>query len=118
LRLKKLRDGVLLSQERYVNDILIRPGMNRCKEIDTPLSSSEKISAYDGHPLGIEDITWYQSLVGSLQYLTLTRPDIAFVVNKVCQFLHAPTTTHWSLVKKDITIREGYSEDGIKHWSV
>ena len=38
--------------------------------------------------------------MGALQYLTLTRPDISYAVNKVCQYLHAPSTTHWTAVKR------------------
>ena len=47
-----------------------------------------------------EDSTKYRSLVGALQYLTLTRSDISFVVNKVCQLLHAPTSSHWTATKR------------------
>jgi histone deacetylase 1/2 len=39
-------------------------------------------------------------MVGALQYLTLTRPDISYAVNKVCQYLHAPTTLHWTTAKR------------------
>jgi hypothetical protein len=49
--------------------------------------------------LGEKDSVQYWSIVGALQYLTLTRPDLSFSVNKVCQFLHAPTTLHWMSVK-------------------
>lgn len=73
--------------------------MNKCKPVSTPLSVSGKLYAMEGEPLGLEDSTWYSSLVGALQYLTLTRPDISFSVNKVCQFLHSPTTQHWGAVK-------------------
>jgi hypothetical protein len=50
--------------------------------------------------LNSSDSTRYRSIVGGLQYLTLTRPDLAFAVNKVCQFLHTPTSVHWSAVKR------------------
>jgi histone deacetylase 1/2 len=53
-------------------------------------------------------------MVGALQYLTLTRPDICFVVNKVCQFLHAPTTTHWSAVKRILCYIHGSLSLGLK----
>ena len=75
-------------------------GMKKCKSPLTPLSSSERISGYEGEPLQEVESTRYRSTVGALQYLTLTRPDISFAVNKVCQYLHAPTTAHWSAVKR------------------
>ena len=74
--------------------------MNQCKAFSTPLSALEKIFLHEGDPLGAEDSTRYRSIVGGLQYLTLTRSDISFLVNKVCQFLHAPTTIHWTAVKR------------------
>ena len=99
IEVKRGSNGMILSQEKYANDVLKRSGMNRCKPVDTPLSSSEKLSITDGDCLGPDDATRYRSVVGALQYLTLTRPNISFSVNKVCQFLHAPTTVHWSTMK-------------------
>ena len=46
------------------------------------------------------DPTHYRSLVGGLQYLTFTRPDLSYSVNFVCQFMHAPTIAHYQLVKR------------------
>jgi hypothetical protein len=74
--------------------------MLNCKAAVTLLSTSEKLSGQQGEPLAVEDATKYCSIVGALQYLTLTRPDIAFAVNKVCQYLHNPTSTHWTTVKR------------------
>jgi hypothetical protein len=74
--------------------------MSSCKPVSTPISTSEKLSAFVGTSMGPNDATNYRSVVGALQYLTLTRPDISFAVNKVCQFLHAPTEVHWSAVKR------------------
>jgi hypothetical protein len=66
----------------------------------------EKLSAYIGEPLGPIDATNHQSIVGGLQYLTLTRPDISFSVNKICQFLHAPTTLHLMDAKRVLDMYE------------
>lgn len=93
-------DGLVLSQGRYAMDIISRAGMKNCKPVDTLMATSVKLSIEEGDRLSANDATKYRSLVGALQYLTLTRPDISFVVNKVCQFLHAPTTSHLSAVKR------------------
>jgi hypothetical protein len=89
-----------LSQQKYTADLLQRAGMTTCKPAPTPLSSSSKFSAHDGVLLSPEDATKYHIVVGALQYLTLTRPDISFSVNKVCQYIHAPTSIHWTAVKR------------------
>lgn len=75
---------------------------------------SEKLSLVSGTPLSSEEATKYRSLVGALQYLTLTRPDISFCVNKVCQFLHAPTTDHLTAVKRILRYIKGSAQIGLK----
>jgi histone deacetylase 1/2 len=100
IEVKKIQDGLVLTKEKYASDLLVKLSMNKCKSSPTPLSASAKLSAHEGDALGPEDSTRYRSVVGALQYLTLTRPDISFSVNKVCQYLHAPTTVHWTSVKR------------------
>jgi len=114
IEVKKAPDGLVLSQGRYVTDVLKRSGMDNAKPVDTPLPTSEKLSLTAGDPLGPEDATRYRSLVGALQYLTLTRPDISFSVNRVCQFLYAPTTVHWSAVKRILRYVRGTMHHGLK----
>jgi histone deacetylase 1/2 len=94
IEVKRNKEGLLMSQERYALDVLKRTGMDKCKPISTPMSNTEKLSIMSGSRLGSDDSNRYRSVVGALQYLTMTRPDIFFVVNKVCRFLYAPTTTH------------------------
>jgi histone deacetylase 1/2 len=94
IEVKKVNDKLLLTQEKYATDLLKKVRMEDCKSAPTPLSTSDQLSLTSGTPLGHDDCTQFRSIVGELQYLTLTRPDLAFSVNKVCQYLHAPTTEH------------------------
>jgi histone deacetylase 1/2 len=100
IEVTKTRDGLLVTHAKYAKDILQRVGMLGCKSAPTPLSSIEQLSLMDGTPLGPDDNTQYRSIVGGLQYLTLTRPDLSYSVNKVCQYLYVPTTKHWTTVKR------------------
>jgi histone deacetylase 1/2 len=114
IEVSKVRDGILLTQEKYANDVLERAGMTQCKPVNSPLSTTEKLSRFEGSVLGPKDATNCRSIVGALQYLTLTRPDISFAVNKVCQFLHAPTTTHWAAVKRILRYLKQSTRVGLK----
>ncbi|XP_021831397.1 uncharacterized protein LOC110771407 [Prunus avium] len=62
------------------------------------MASSTKLSKIGGEPLA--NPQQYRSIAGALQYVTLTRPELAFSVNKVCQFMYNPTTEHWTAVKR------------------
>jgi hypothetical protein len=97
---KHLPDGISSSQEKYAIDLLHRVGMLSCKPVPTPMATSTNLLAHDGERLGPEDMKNYRSVVGALQYLSHTRPDLAFAINKVCQYLQAPTTVHWMTIKR------------------
>lgn len=90
--------GVFISQSKYAAGVIIKAGMLGKKSCSTPCLPYAKLVKDDG-PL-FEDVTHYRSIVGCLQYLTFSRPDIAYSVNTVCQFMQAPTETHYASVKR------------------
>jgi hypothetical protein len=94
----RVTNGLHLSQSRYISDILTRTKMSTAKPISSPMAANSSLSKFSGSSFG--DITLYRSTVGALQYLSLTRPDIAFAVSKVSQFMHDPRDIHWSAVKR------------------
>ncbi|WJZ95273.1 hypothetical protein VitviT2T_014054 [Vitis vinifera] len=106
------RNGLLLSQRRYIKDLLTRTNMQAAKPVHTPLPiSSSFIKLSSGSPLS--DPMEYRAIVGSLQYLSLTRLDISFTVNKMSQFMHQPTDEHWTLVKRILCYLSGTVNDGL-----
>uniref|UniRef100_A0A2N9F7S6 Integrase catalytic domain-containing protein n=1 Tax=Fagus sylvatica TaxID=28930 RepID=A0A2N9F7S6_FAGSY len=88
--------GYYLSQAKYASDLLSRAGLTDTKVVSTPLEMNARLTPLDGTPLS--DATLYRQLVGSLVYLTVTRPDIAHAVHLVSQFLSAPHSTHYAAV--------------------
>ena len=73
-------------------DILTDTGMLDCKPIDTPMVPNVKLVPSQGELL--RDPGSYRRLVGKLNYLTITRPDISFPVSVVIQFLQSPCDSH------------------------
>lgn len=90
--------GLFLFQHIYIRDLLQRHQLDGMKEAVTPMSSTGKLLLVDRSPS--TDASVYRSVIGSLQYLSLTRPDIAYTVNKLAQYMHAPTQVHWAAAKR------------------
>jgi hypothetical protein len=87
--------------------------MEGAKPAFTPCTSEGKLSRFDGDPL-VDPID-YRHMVGALQYCTLTRPDIAYSVNQLCQFLHAPTTLHLTAAKRVLRYLKGTTTYGLHY---
>ncbi|XP_075521494.1 uncharacterized protein LOC142554709 [Primulina tabacum] len=100
-----------LSQSKYIHDLLKKTYMDNAKSLPTPMVSGLKLSSKDTEPFS--DATLYRSTVGALQYLTITRPEIAFNVNKVCQFVQSPCLSHWKAVKRILRYLNGTSNHGL-----
>ena len=90
--------GLYLSQHRYILDLLIRSQMDKAKPCVTPMSTSQPLIKFVGIPF--HDPHLHRSIVGGLQYLSFTRPDLAFVVHKVSKYMQNPIEPHWATVKR------------------
>ncbi|GJV87666.1 retrovirus-related pol polyprotein from transposon TNT 1-94 [Tanacetum coccineum] len=88
--------GYLLSQSKYIGDLLDRARITYKMVEDISIDAKAKYTPPNGDPL--PDPSLYRTIVGSLVYLTVTRPDISYVVHIVSQFVLAPTTVHWVAV--------------------
>nr|CAB3497378.1 unnamed protein product [Digitaria exilis] len=108
--------GLFLHQRQYALDILERAGMADCKPCATPVDTQGKLSAEESHP--VADPTAYQSLAGALQYLTFTRPDIAYAVQQICLHMHDPREAHLAALKRLLRYVRGTVDCGLTlHWS-
>ncbi|XP_021974939.1 uncharacterized mitochondrial protein AtMg00810-like [Helianthus annuus] len=96
--------GTFLSQAEYAHDILACASLLEAKQIATPLTTTETFSSNGDQ---FHDPTLYRSLVGALQYLTITRPDLSYAVNQDSQHLQSPTTAHFQSVKRILRYVKG-----------
>ncbi|KAK5839222.1 hypothetical protein PVK06_007996 [Gossypium arboreum] len=91
-------DGLVLNKKKYILDLLKKASMDKSNSSPTRMVSTYRLSAHEGS--SVDDEIFFRSIVGALQYVVITRPDIAFSVNKVCQFMHRPLDTHFKAVKR------------------
>lgn len=107
---------IKLTQTKYIKDLLNRTNLSTCKPCPTPSCPNLKLSLNDSPPFS--DPSLYRSVVGALQYLTLTRPDIAYYVNKLSQYLQKPTQNHWKFCKRILRYLNGTLYFGLSFFSV
>ncbi|GAU29576.1 hypothetical protein TSUD_153260 [Trifolium subterraneum] len=103
--------GISLSQRQYCLELLAETGDLGCKPSSVPMDPGHKLHHDDSTPH--QDITGYRTLVGKLLYLTNTRPDIAFPVQQLCQFLDCPTVLHYKEAHKVLRYLKGCPGTGL-----
>ncbi|XP_059289573.1 uncharacterized mitochondrial protein AtMg00810-like [Lycium ferocissimum] len=111
IELMRSQKGILLNQRKYTLELISNAGLSGAKPASTPMELNSRLTTveYDevankvesdgmgkkiDHPL-LSDVHSYQQLIRKLIYLTITRPDICFVVQALSQFMQQPKKSHW-----------------------
>ena len=102
-----------LSQSKYLVDLLNKVKMQDCTPCSTPMAANVPFTKTDSELFA--DATLYRSIIGALQYATLTKPEIAFPINKLSQFLAAPTINHWQACKRILRYLKGTMHIGLQY---
>ncbi|GJW59230.1 retrovirus-related pol polyprotein from transposon TNT 1-94 [Tanacetum coccineum] len=98
LQIKQLDDGIFFNQSKYIKEMLKKFGLEDSKPIKTPISTETKLTRdEEGESV---DNTKYRGMIGSLLYLTASRPDIMFSVCLCARFQEDPKTSHLEAVKR------------------
>ena len=97
-QVKQLREGIFISQEKYTKDLLKRFKIDECKPIKAPMPTNGHLDLDEGGDK--VDQTLYHSMIGSLLYLTASRPDIMFSVCMCARFQANPKETHLIAIKR------------------
>jgi histone deacetylase 1/2 len=113
IEVSHLSNGSLfLSQTQCIRDLLTKTNMHEAKRLPTPMVGNLKLSKTGSDYL--QDPTMYRSVVGALQYATITRPEISFSVNKACQFLSQQLESHRTAVKRILRYLRGTLHYGLQ----
>jgi hypothetical protein len=119
IRRDRARRQLYLSQQEYVRTILKRFNMEDCKPVASPMATGVKLLKHDpADAASTEDMAKvpYASAVGALMYAALaTRPDIAYAVTALCQFMANPAISHWNAAKRVFRYLQGTKEHALAY---
>ncbi|GJY80298.1 ribonuclease H-like domain-containing protein [Tanacetum coccineum] len=108
---QRTASSLFLSQSKFTEEILERAHMQHCNPCKTHVDTESKIIP-DGDL--VADPILYRSLVGALQYLTFTRPDLSYVVQQVCIYIHDPREPHLLALKRILRYVRGTLDHGLQ----
>lgn len=111
IEVTKVNGEMHLCQAKYVGDLLTKAGLQNSKLSKTPMCIGQKLTKEAGGPF--EDGTLHRSLIGGLQYVTITRPDISYAVSKLSQYVNNPSKPHWKTCKKILRYLRGTQFQGL-----
>ncbi|KAM1470398.1 hypothetical protein ACFX11_041122 [Malus domestica] len=105
--------SIFIHQKKYAFSLLDKFGLKECKSVSIPLVATEKLSKEDGS--GAADEEKYRKLVGSLLYLTATRPDVMYAASLLARYMHCPTNKHYGTAKRVLRYVKGTLDYGLKY---
>ncbi|GJU69519.1 retrovirus-related pol polyprotein from transposon TNT 1-94 [Tanacetum coccineum] len=111
LQIKQMEDGIFFNQSKYIKEMLKKFGLEDSKPMKTPMSSDTKLTKDE--ECESVDSTKYRGMIGSLLYLTASRPDIMFSVCLCARFQEAPKTSHLEAVKRIFRYIKGTTHLGL-----
>ncbi|GJX25204.1 putative ribonuclease H-like domain-containing protein [Tanacetum coccineum] len=111
LQVKQKSDGIFISQDKYVAEILKKFDFASVKTTSTPMETNKALIK-DEEAEDV-DVHLYRSMIGSLMYLTASRPDIMFVVCACARFQVTPKTSHFNVVKRIFRYLKGQPKLGL-----
>jgi hypothetical protein len=98
IQVKQMKQGIFMHQAKYTKDLMKKFNMAELKPVSTPMSSVASLGLdEDGEAV---DQREYRSIIGSLLYLTVTRPDIQFAVGLCARFQASPRSSHRTAVQR------------------
>ena len=98
LQVKQMKDGIFVSQSKYAKGLVTKFGLDKGKHVRTPISTTCKLSKHAEDTK--VDPSLYRSMIGSLMYLTASRPDICYSVGVCARYQACPTESHLMAVKR------------------
>ena len=111
VQISRTQFGLTLTQSKHAFDVLHRFHMENSKPTKTPCCPSSRLFPHDG--VAFSDPTEFRSMVGAFQYLTFTRPNLAFSVHQLYRFMSKPTTVHLEAAKRFLRYIRGTLSHGI-----
>ena len=107
-----MADGtILLTQSKYIRDLLQKTKMAEAQPISSPMTANCKLTKASSDLFS--DPSLYRSVVGALRYTTVTRPELSYAMNKVCQLMANPMDSHWTTVKCILRYLKGSIHHGL-----
>ena len=113
MRILQTDQGVFINQSKYAKALLRKFMLEGCKPISILLSIGEKLKKVDESELADKGL--YRKIVGSLLYLTTTRPDLMYVASLLSQFMNSPTKMHMGAIKRVLGYVQGTLSYGIEY---
>ena len=98
LEIEQIFDGIMVTQYKYISDLLVKFNMAEC--ISSPFPFLSRINLEEGKSTPPMGCTIYRQLIGSLFYLTHSRPDICYAMNDVSIYMQKPHDLHWKAAKR------------------